>query len=465
MADTLMSESADVCALKEALCAQQQLLQKLYNELDAEREASATATNEALAVILRLQGEKAAVKMEAEQYKRLSEQKICHAEESLAIIEDVIYQKEMEVAALDYQVQAYRYKLLSMGCVDSGLGGTRFPDNLLQRNESLAGETSIGSIGRRHSAPMSCKFKNAVSERDGCRMQERNLVSSIVEERLGEEMCGKASDSEKKIDSSSPGGNEISTYWEQIRKLDERVKEIAGANYMSSRSETRSPSSLSSRVSRGSSCELSSSARNESSSCQPNKLGLMEGKGTDQNQTKSSDGVAADNSCSMSIHDVFEVPQVDCELLEKDEIKAACGGSKNLEKEDVVHPEAIKMCARDEPEWLKKVLQSTSFERKLWQPSDIDCRLVVVPPTTSISQFYPTMNQVNGASEIVEAERSAESSRREEELELLNEIKEKLDSVHDEIRSLKVKKSSSSTREEPSLSVALLSEAMLHFWI
>lgn len=453
MADdsTVMSEAAEISGLKETLCAQQKLLQKLYNELDAEREASASAASEALALILRLQGEKAAVKMEAEQYKRLSEQKICHAEESLAIIEDVIYQKEMEVAALDYQVQAYRYKLLSMGCVDldPGFGGTKFPDNLVQRNENLVGETSVGSLGRRHSTPISYKFKNVVGERDS--------VSSIVEEKLGEEMSDKASDSEKKIDSSSPGG--ITTYWEQIRKLDERVKEIAGANYVNSRSETRSPSSLSSRVSRGSSCELPSSARNESSSCQPNKLGMMNGG----DQAKILDGVAADNSCSTSIHDVFEVPQAEVSLA-KDEIKVACGRSKSLERVDVVHPEAIKMCARDEPEWLKRVLQSTSSERKLWQPSDIDCRLVVVQPTSSISQFNPTLNQVNGTSEIVEADRPAESGSREEELKLLNEIKEKLDSMHDEIRSLEVKKSSI-TREEPYLSMAILSEAMLHFWL
>ena len=58
---------SEIKALKEALCAQQQLLQKLYNELDVEREASSTAASEALSMILRLQGEKAAVKMEANQ--------------------------------------------------------------------------------------------------------------------------------------------------------------------------------------------------------------------------------------------------------------------------------------------------------------------------------------------------------------------------------------------------------------
>ncbi|KAL1563517.1 hypothetical protein AAHA92_05975 [Salvia divinorum] len=397
---------SEICALKDALCAQQALLQKLYSELDAEREASASAASEALAVILRLQGEKAAVQMEADHYKRLSEEKICHAEESLAMIEDTVYQKEMEVAALDYQLQAYRSKLLSVGCVEHGFGG----------------ETS--RIGRRHSVPMSCR-------------RERDLVYGGVEGKVVEEMC---LDSGKKIDS----------YWEKSRRLDERVKEIAGGS-SSSRSEAQSPSSsLSFRLSRGNLCDPT---RDNDSLCQPNKM--IDGSG----ETKSSDGVAADNSCSMSIHDVFEVPQADgrYESMEKDEIK-------NLEKDDIVFPEAVKM-ARDEPEWFKNVLQSS-------QVSDVECRLVVAPPATSIAQCHMTMGQVGGRSEIVEDDRPVKCSGREEELKLLNELKEKLNLLHDEIRSLKGKKPSpvreeekEEKEEESSLAMALLTEAMLSFWL
>ncbi|KAL1553804.1 hypothetical protein AAHA92_14431 [Salvia divinorum] len=165
---------SEISALKDALCDQQELLQKLYNELDAEREASASAASEALAVILRLQGEKAAVKMEAEHYKRLAEEKIWHAEESLAMVEDAVYQKEMEVAALDYQVQAYRYKLLRIGYVEHG----------------FSGETSR----------MPCRGESALSERD--------LVCGGVEGKTVEEMY---------VDS----GRKINIYWEKIRRLNE----------------------------------------------------------------------------------------------------------------------------------------------------------------------------------------------------------------------------------------------------
>ncbi|KAI3446716.1 hypothetical protein Pfo_003381 [Paulownia fortunei] len=481
MADhSMVMSEADISALKDTLCAQQQLLQKLYNELDAEREASATAASEALSVILRLQGEKAAVKLESEQYKRLSEEKMCHAEESLAIVGDIIYQKEMEVAALDCQVQAYRYKLLSMGYVDPGVGDTKFPDNLLQRNENLAGETSRQSVVRRNSAPLSLKHKNAINERNSSSIPEMDLISKTVEEKTGQEMYDQSSDSDKKTDNSTPGG--INSYWEQIRKLDVRVKEIAGANYTNSRSETQSPSSLSSRISASNLCDLTNSAnlRKETRSpspqmsisnpYHPNKVAIV----NEIDQSKHSanllkNGVAVDYPCSPGIHDVFEVPQVDqnfnsCESLAQDKNKTACQASGSLEREDVVHPEAAKLYARDEPDWLNKMLQSTDCEKKLCKPFDIaaiDCHLAVVQPRTSISESQPRLNQLNRTSEIIEVERPAESTNREEELKLLNEIKEQLNLLHDEIKSWKVKKSS--TRDQPTL--CALTEAMLYFWL
>ncbi|XP_047321548.1 myosin-binding protein 7-like [Impatiens glandulifera] len=181
MAEISVNLSRSESDLRETLNSQQNLLQKLYKELDVERESSATAASEALSMILRLQGEKAAVKMEAVQYKRLAEEKMCHTEESLANFEDLIYQKEMEIVSLEYQLQAYRYKLISMGCSDLGVSETKFPEYLLQRNESV---TSVENGLRRNSMP-SIPFK----------------------------LCN-----QKKVP------DDMSSYLEQIRKLDERLK-------------------------------------------------------------------------------------------------------------------------------------------------------------------------------------------------------------------------------------------------
>ncbi|KAL2462969.1 putative myosin-binding protein 5 [Forsythia ovata] len=55
----------------------------LYMELDEERSASAVAANNAMAMITRLQAEKAAVQMEALQYQRMMEEQAEYDQEAL----------------------------------------------------------------------------------------------------------------------------------------------------------------------------------------------------------------------------------------------------------------------------------------------------------------------------------------------------------------------------------------------
>ncbi|KAL3533018.1 hypothetical protein ACH5RR_006539 [Cinchona calisaya] len=170
--------------------------------------------------------------MEAEHYKRLSEEKTSYAEESQAIFKKIIFENGMEVAALDYQVQAYRYKLPSMGCADSGIGDLKYPECLLLRNASLVGDMNLHSIGRRNSASfisVRSGLKNAVTERKSSLSPDTGLVQKTVEDCRDQDTNDSDSDWEKKTDSSTVG--DINTYWEQIRKLDFRVKEIEGVSY------------------------------------------------------------------------------------------------------------------------------------------------------------------------------------------------------------------------------------------
>ncbi|KAL7097281.1 hypothetical protein ACP275_10G134700 [Erythranthe tilingii] len=412
---TVMSQD-EVSALKETLYAQQKLLQKLYNDLDAEREAAATAASEAMSTIQRLEREKSAVKMEAEQYKRLAEEKMCHAEESFAIILDIFYQKDMEVAALSYQVQAYRYKLLSMGCADPGGGDIKFPENLLQRNENVACDTSLG---RRNSAPLLVKFKRALIERDSNASPEIGGLSSF--EEINEFITLDSSD--KKNDSPS--------YGEQIRKLDLRVKEFANYTSSANNNRTRSPSP---------------------------PLSFDNSFGTNKDQENNP--YAASTSVVL---DVFEVPQVDrsigtsYESSSKDKKRTGFfQASEILESR-----EAVKLHAKDESDWLKKLLQSTNHEKNLYRPSDIAAidRALVVQPSTSVAQCRPDLN--NRALGVSEIERVSENSNREEVLKLLKEIKEQISLLQNEVRCQKGNKSS--TRENSSLHS--LSEAMFHFWL
>ncbi|CAL9177616.1 unnamed protein product [Musa hybrid cultivar] len=129
----------EVIALREAIRSRSTTLEKLYGELEEEREAAASGADEALSMIVRLQEEKAAEKMKASQYKRLAEEKLRHAKESSTILKDVIFQKEMEIASLVYQVQAYKHRLLSLGL-------RNMDDDVMMRNGNRCRTSLVRNI-------------------------------------------------------------------------------------------------------------------------------------------------------------------------------------------------------------------------------------------------------------------------------------------------------------------------------
>lgn len=141
----------EVAALKEALHNQSLALKKLYAELEEERKASTSGANEALSMILRLQEEKAVEKMEACQYKRMAEEKLQHAEESLEILKEVIFQKDIEIASLKYQINAYRRKLAGIGVknLDAGEMET-FDHPCLKRSTSLLDKACFHHTAKRN---------------------------------------------------------------------------------------------------------------------------------------------------------------------------------------------------------------------------------------------------------------------------------------------------------------------------
>lgn len=180
---------AETNDLRIALYERKEVVERLQDELNAEREASATSASEAMTMILRLQGEKAELAMEAGQYKRMVEEQMSHAEMSFALLEDLICQKEIEVAALEYQVEAYKSQLLSLGCSDV----TSFEDVKLQEDLSLYDRSQTPSP----------ELDDDLSVPEEKEVIEQSLESGRLEKN-----------------------NSLDVYWEQIKKLDEKVKEL-----------------------------------------------------------------------------------------------------------------------------------------------------------------------------------------------------------------------------------------------
>ncbi|KAE8707393.1 Detected protein of unknown function [Hibiscus syriacus] len=85
-------------------------LMSLYMELDEERSLSAEAANNAMAMITRLQTEKAAVQMEALQYQRMMNEQAQFDQEALQEMYNMMVKTEEELQGLQAELEAYRQK-------------------------------------------------------------------------------------------------------------------------------------------------------------------------------------------------------------------------------------------------------------------------------------------------------------------------------------------------------------------
>ncbi|PKA66059.1 hypothetical protein AXF42_Ash010468 [Apostasia shenzhenica] len=84
----------DVAALREKI-------HYLCSELEEEQNAAATAANEAMSMILRLQREKSETEMESRQYRRLAEEQMAQDQREIAALEDllIVYRNSLDLSS------------------------------------------------------------------------------------------------------------------------------------------------------------------------------------------------------------------------------------------------------------------------------------------------------------------------------------------------------------------------------
>ncbi|XP_058087012.1 myosin-binding protein 1-like [Magnolia sinica] len=80
----------------------------LYKELEEERNASAIAVNQAMAMINKLQEEKATMQMEALQYQRMMEEQAEYDQEAIQTLNELLIQREKEIHDLEEEFENYR---------------------------------------------------------------------------------------------------------------------------------------------------------------------------------------------------------------------------------------------------------------------------------------------------------------------------------------------------------------------
>lgn len=437
MVETSMAES-DKIAMKETLRAQQQLLQKLYVELDQEREASATAASEAMDMILRLQGEKAAVKMEASHYKRMAEEKIGHAEATLEVFEELMYQKEMEIASLEFQVLAYKHKLLTFGC-DFNVSEFDFPEDLIlsRINDQLNGENGQSSTVRRLSSlPPPIQKNNLRTNQKRDRSPSPFSVPDVIPVTVeGSDKKIASFDSHRKSTDFVYGN--LDSYWNQIQTLDKKVKVISDCK------ESGGEKCENLRSRRGRSCSIFSQATTKISSL------ANSDKENDYEDTHDREAIASP-SCSVNVHDVFEVPQA----REKDEVHEH--GKKRLEKwisdvdnrltkPDSVSEEIIESHVKHDMDRLKSMFGSgTHHEIK-------SCNA-----QAEFRKLHKRIDRIEKERISMRQEIRNEGDG-EEHLRLLKDIQSQLNSIQSEMRREKTK---SSSVKEDNISLAPLQEVI-----
>ncbi|KAH7661295.1 GTD-binding domain-containing protein [Dioscorea alata] len=94
--------------LKRQIELDRKSMSMLYKELEEERNASAIAANQAMAMITRLQEEKAGMQMEALQYQRMMEEQAEYDQEALQKTNELLTQREKELQDLETELECYR---------------------------------------------------------------------------------------------------------------------------------------------------------------------------------------------------------------------------------------------------------------------------------------------------------------------------------------------------------------------
>ncbi|CAN4111315.1 unnamed protein product [Withania somnifera] len=107
--------------LKRQVEYDKKLMAALYKELEEERNASSVAAYQAMAMITRLQEEKAALHMEALQCLRMMEEQVEYDNEALQNANDLLAQKEKNIQDLEAELELYKKKLRNMALFEDAL--------------------------------------------------------------------------------------------------------------------------------------------------------------------------------------------------------------------------------------------------------------------------------------------------------------------------------------------------------
>ncbi|MQL82517.1 hypothetical protein Taro_015003 [Colocasia esculenta] len=167
-----VSDILTVDHLKAALKAERKALSSLYTELEEERSASAIAANQTMAMITRLQEEKAAMQMEALQYQRMMEEQSEYDQEALQLLNELMIKREKEKQDLEKELEVYRKKVL--------LYEAKERRRLKSAKATGRSETSCASSSAEDSDDLSLELNDSDENFDGLKESNQNTPTDAV---------------------------------------------------------------------------------------------------------------------------------------------------------------------------------------------------------------------------------------------------------------------------------------------
>lgn len=106
-----VDEVFDVITLRKLIKIERRKANAAFAELDKERTAASSSAEEAMAMILRLQSEKSSAEIQANQFRRMAEQKLEYDDEVIESLEWTISRHESHRSVLEEQLRVYREEL------------------------------------------------------------------------------------------------------------------------------------------------------------------------------------------------------------------------------------------------------------------------------------------------------------------------------------------------------------------
>ncbi|XP_018443439.2 probable myosin-binding protein 6 [Raphanus sativus] len=235
--------------LKKEVRLDKKSLIDLYMELDEERNASAVAANNAMAMITKLQAEKAAVQMEALQYQRMMDEQAEYDQEALQSMSSDLAKKEEEFKELEAEFEAYRERY---GCLTDDEDsreefldeyGNDRADNDASREEFLDGHGNARADSDGLETKAVSEFEDCSSIHEGdaentdqtrsCKSEEPGVLVQMKSSEESSVVNGTSGEEEKKGSVSKEGiVKELSEITERLSALQsdgELLKHIADA--------------------------------------------------------------------------------------------------------------------------------------------------------------------------------------------------------------------------------------------